>query len=219
MQVPPAVIAEDFDRIARAMRDRPDRVDPIVAELVAAVAPGERVLDAGCGGGALARHLAARGAAVTAIDVSPGMIELARGRGSHGVDFQVGDLMAWRAGGFDWIVSVATLHHLPLGAALAHLGSLLSPRGRLVIVDLFDGMRLAEAPYGLVSLLVRAARRHLQRTDPVLASAWAAHGTHDHLLSLGAIRGIYRHALPDARVRRHLGWRYSASWIKTGGGA
>src|SRR4051812_4835609 len=39
---------------------------------------GRRVLDAGCGTGYLSRQLAARGAVVTGVDVSPRMIALAR---------------------------------------------------------------------------------------------------------------------------------------------
>ena len=39
---------------------------------------GARVLDVGCGGGLLAESLARAGAKVTAIDLAPGMIEVAR---------------------------------------------------------------------------------------------------------------------------------------------
>ncbi len=47
-----------------------------VAERVAL--EGVRVLDVGCGGGLLAESLARAGAQVTAIDLAPGMIEVAR---------------------------------------------------------------------------------------------------------------------------------------------
>ncbi len=39
---------------------------------------GRRALDVGCGGGLLAEGLAGAGARVTAIDLAPGMIEVAR---------------------------------------------------------------------------------------------------------------------------------------------
>src|SRR5262249_36982230 len=44
------------------------------------VRPGTRVLDVGCGVGRWSRHLAARGASVTGIDLSPTMITEARRR-------------------------------------------------------------------------------------------------------------------------------------------
>src|SRR5918999_3200494 len=51
------------------------------------------VLDAGCGEGYLARILAARGARVTGIDLSPRLIDLARQKESDGViTYHVADL-------------------------------------------------------------------------------------------------------------------------------
>src|SRR5215831_3684824 len=44
------------------------------------VAPGTRVLDVGCGVGRWSRLLAARGAVVTGVDLSPTMIDQARRR-------------------------------------------------------------------------------------------------------------------------------------------
>ena len=54
---------------------------------------GKVVLDAGCGEGLLARILAARGAHVTGIDLSPRLIELAREQDGDGaIDYRVADL-------------------------------------------------------------------------------------------------------------------------------
>ncbi len=49
---------------------------------------GMRVLDVGCGTGALALRLAERGASVTGIDASAGMIEVARGRAEKREDLE-----------------------------------------------------------------------------------------------------------------------------------
>jgi 2-polyprenyl-6-hydroxyphenyl methylase/3-demethylubiquinone-9 3-methyltransferase len=55
-------------------------LNPVRARFVAerATLSGARVLDVGCGGGLLAEALARAGAKVTAIDLAPGMIEVAR---------------------------------------------------------------------------------------------------------------------------------------------
>ena len=63
------------------------RVGSFVAELGAAALdlldpqPGERILDVGCGGGALTCQIVARGADVVGIDSSPEMVEAARAQG------------------------------------------------------------------------------------------------------------------------------------------
>jgi ubiquinone/menaquinone biosynthesis C-methylase UbiE len=56
------------------------RVDPLREALVQAVPHGSRVLEIGCGTGAVTRRLIDRGARVTALDQNPAMIEQARER-------------------------------------------------------------------------------------------------------------------------------------------
>ncbi|MAE96925.1 MAG: hypothetical protein CL910_19935 [Deltaproteobacteria bacterium] len=56
------------------------RVDRLHEALAAAVPEGARVLEVGCGTGAVTRRLVARGAQVTALDQSPEMLEQARRR-------------------------------------------------------------------------------------------------------------------------------------------
>jgi magnesium-protoporphyrin O-methyltransferase len=81
---------------------------------------GQRVLDAGCGTGALAVEAAKRGADVVAIDLSPTLIKLAEERlpaqlaadGSKGrVQFKVSDMLAPDLGTFDWVVAMDSLIH------------------------------------------------------------------------------------------------------------
>ncbi len=77
---------------------------------------GRRVLDAGCGTGALAVALARRGAEVVAIDLSPNLVEVARDRlpndlGNGSVDFRVGDMLEPDLGRFDHVVAMDSLIH------------------------------------------------------------------------------------------------------------
>ncbi|MEY2883040.1 MAG: hypothetical protein RL490_764 [Pseudomonadota bacterium] len=76
---------------------------------------GRRILDAGCGTGALAIEAARRGADVVGIDVSPQLISIAVERAPkdvHGkVQFLSGDMLDPKLGHFDHIVSMDVLIH------------------------------------------------------------------------------------------------------------
>lgn len=76
---------------------------------------GTRLLDAGCGTGALSLEAARRGAEVVAIDVSPTLIGLARERtarvGPGRIDFRVGDMLDPSLGRFDHVVAMDSLIH------------------------------------------------------------------------------------------------------------
>ncbi len=76
---------------------------------------GARLLDAGCGTGALSIEAARRGAQVTAIDLSPTLIDLARERAptdlAGSIDFRVGDMVSPELGTFDHVVAMDSLIH------------------------------------------------------------------------------------------------------------
>lgn len=77
---------------------------------------GCRLLDAGCGTGALSVEAAKRGASVVAIDLSATLVQLARERlpndlGLGHVDFRVGDMLDPALGSFDYVVAMDSLIH------------------------------------------------------------------------------------------------------------
>ena len=76
---------------------------------------GLRVLDAGCGTGALAVEAARRGAHVVAIDVSASLVDIARERAPKGmtgeIDWRAGDMMSPDLGDFDHVVAMDSLIH------------------------------------------------------------------------------------------------------------
>jgi magnesium-protoporphyrin O-methyltransferase len=76
---------------------------------------GVRILDAGCGTGALAVEAAKRGAQVTAIDLSPQLVAVARERLPAGLDitFLSGDMLDPELGSFDYVVAMDSIIHYP----------------------------------------------------------------------------------------------------------
>ena len=99
---------------------------------------GRQVLDAGCGEGYLARALAARGANVTGIDLSPRLIELARAKDpADTIDYQAADLsqpLPASAGRFDAAGSYLVLNDVrDYRGFAATLAASLAPGGRLAL--------------------------------------------------------------------------------------
>ncbi len=76
---------------------------------------GVTILDAGCGTGALAVEAAKRGAKVTAIDLSPQLVAVARERLPAGLDvtFLSGDMLDPELGVFDYVIGMDSIIHYP----------------------------------------------------------------------------------------------------------
>ena len=95
---------------------------------------GRRVLDAGCGTGALAVEAARRGAEVVAVDISPTLIGYAEERaGEVGVTFLAGDMLDPALGEFDHVVAMDSLIHYR-AADMARMLAVLAPRVRRSIL-------------------------------------------------------------------------------------
>jgi malonyl-CoA O-methyltransferase len=120
--------------------------EPVVREALADVS-GLAVLDLGCGTGRHALWLAGRGAAVTAVDFSEGMMEKARAKpGADRVRFVAHDLhepLPFADGSFDLVVSGLVLEHLgDLDAFFAGAHRVLRPGGRAVVSGMHPAMFL-----------------------------------------------------------------------------
>lgn len=220
---PPAVIREDFDRIALLSREtwnQNNHYHPFLLRQIPS--PCREALDIGCGKGAFSRLLAGRSDRVTAVDHSPEMIRIARERSAQysNIDYQTADILAWPwpENHFECIVSIATLHHLPLEEILRRCVSALTVGGTLVVLDLYKESSIADylasALAVPVSAGLRIARTGRLRDPRTVREAWAQHGKHEHYLTLGEVSGVCARILPGAKVRRHLLWRYSLVWRK-----
>jgi len=99
----------------------------------------ERALDVGCGEGTLTRELRGRVARVTGIDRDPALIALADAASGAGeIEYVCADFMthAFEPASFDFIASVAALHHMDEAAALARMAGLLAPGGCLALLGI-----------------------------------------------------------------------------------
>jgi len=123
---------------------------------------GLRILDAGCGTGALAVEAARRGAEVVAIDLSPTLVQLARERMPHDlgagrITFCSGDMLDSGLGHFDHVVGMDSLIHYERHDVVRAIGAL-APRTRGSIVFTF-------APRTPLLATMRLVGRLLPRSD------------------------------------------------------
>lgn len=99
----------------------------------------ESVLDVGCGtGNLLSEVLKRKKVAVAGIDISEGMIEVARKRLGESADLRVGDSerLPWENGSFDIVTCTESFHHYPNPkAVLLEMKRVLKPRGKIIIAD------------------------------------------------------------------------------------
>jgi len=108
---------------------------PAILSMVGDVA-GLRVLDAGCGGGAHSVVLAERGAILTGVDLSAGLLDIARHRLAGRARLLVADLnepLPFEDGAFDLIVASLVMHYLAdWSRPLSEFNRLLPKGGHLV---------------------------------------------------------------------------------------
>jgi 2-polyprenyl-3-methyl-5-hydroxy-6-metoxy-1,4-benzoquinol methylase len=222
-----ATVQADFDRIALLSNKDVDEgwnhnnhYHRFLLEQVPARCT--EALDIGCGAGQFARLLASRAEHVLALDLSPQMIRLARERstGFASIDFEAADVLSrsFSPEQFDYIVSVAALHHMPMEAILLKMKKALAKGGTLAVLDIYKA-RFSDLFVNLVAIPANLYMQRVKngRRPPASAEARAAmkeHGAHDSYLTLSEVHQMCEDLLPGARVRRHLFWRYSIVWTK-----
>jgi demethylmenaquinone methyltransferase/2-methoxy-6-polyprenyl-1,4-benzoquinol methylase len=110
---------------------------------LARVGPGSRALDVATGTGDLAIELAARGAEVTGLDFSDGMLELARAK-APGLDWVQGDALElpYGDGEFDAVtVGFGARNFSDLGRGVAEMVRVTRPGGRVVVLEITTPQR------------------------------------------------------------------------------
>ncbi|WP_100365814.1 class I SAM-dependent methyltransferase [Diaminobutyricimonas aerilata] len=176
---------------------------------------GDTAVDVGCGTGNMVERLARVFPRVIGIepDAPTAAIAARRFRGSPVVEIEHRAFGAEPRRGCDFIVFVASLHHMPLEPSLIAARDALRPGGRIVIVGVARESR-GDTVRSLVSLalnplvgLVRHPARVEHPPPHMLAPAV------DAVESFEEIRAVAERVLPGIRMPRRLFWRYTASWV------
>jgi SAM-dependent methyltransferase len=171
-----------------------------------------RALDVGCGEGLLAQELRALVPQVVGIDRDEGSVTRARTRFPLGAHYVLGDFMAYpfEPASFDFISSVASLHHMDESAALDRMRALLRPGGRLVVIGLARSSWPRDGVVDVAGMVANHAhKRSKAEVEDGSPKIWPPPHTYRQTRRL-ALR-----ALPGARYRRHLLWRYSLVWTNS----
>jgi 2-polyprenyl-6-hydroxyphenyl methylase/3-demethylubiquinone-9 3-methyltransferase len=219
-----------FDRLAARWWDPDGESRPLhdlnpvrfayVAERVAL--RGARALDVGCGGGLLSEALARAGADVTAIDLAPAVLDVARlhlHESGVKVDYRevaVEALAADVPGAFDVVTCMEMLEHVPdPGSVIRACASLLRPGGKLFLSTLNRtpaafGAAILGAEY-LLHLLPRGTHQYAQFLRPSeIAGELRASG-----LVLDDLSGLaYNPLTRRARLTANVAVNYLACAIK-----
>jgi SAM-dependent methyltransferase len=157
----------------------------------AEVGPGERVLDVGCGTGNAALLAAMRGAAVTGVDLSARLLDVAAGRAAAaGIEgtWRTGDATALPVpdGAFDATLSVfGVIFARPPEEAVAELVRVTAPDGRIVLTTW-----TSDGPVAAGSAVLRSAMAE--------AAAEAATAGRDATAGEGAVSADQGRASADA---------------------
>ncbi len=203
-------LADGFDLWARTFGV--ERFEPFVKGL-----PGRAcsVLDAGCGTGILAVHMADHVDRIVGMDISRAMLAVAERRRADSrktnVEFVAGDLQSIPFGdaSFDCVISSAALYNTRLPVSLPELRRVLKPGGRILIADLVQRRpwldrrpawavlrALAAAPGHAANLGVRTMLRILSfRTS----RGWVSHYVRPKLTP-SEFREGYSRDLPGCRI-------------------
>jgi len=159
---------EPVSKIRSSVRAGRDSMRAAILGFLPTDLSGLRVLDAGCGTGALSVAAAERGADVVAIDLSATLVALAKERlpsrlNAGRIDFKLGDMSDAALGEFDHVVAMDSLIHYDCDDAIEVLAGFAGRTSRSIIFTF--------APRTPALTLMHAVGRVFPRADRAPAIA------------------------------------------------
>ena len=177
-------------------------------EQAAGALAGKAAVDIGCGGGLLTEALAARGAAVTGIDLAEDLLAAARAHLKHSklkVDYRAvaaEALAAERPGAFDLVTCLEMLEHVPDPASVVAACARLAKPGAPIVFSTINrnpkawALAIVAAEY-VLGLLPRGTHDYAKLIRPSELARWAEAAG----LEVVEIRGLtYNPLLKSARL-------------------
>ena len=167
-------------RIRASVRAGRDQMRATLVSWLGEDLRGKRILDAGCGTGALAVEAARLGAQVVAIDLSPTLVNLARERIpadiAHLVEFHSGDMLDKNLGQFDHVVAMDSIIHYQTEDAVAALAQLAQRTTRSMVFTFAPRTPLLAAMHSVGRLFPRSDRSPAltPASEPVLRTGLLA---------------------------------------------
>lgn len=217
-------VAALYDRVFADIRVRSDEWRWLDARVPA----GARVLDVGCGNGALLNLLSPRIASGVGVDASAGMIgkarERAAGRGNLRFEVIDGPTLPVEDGSVDVVISLLSFRYLDWDPIMREFSRVLAPGGKLLVVD------MVAAPVGLRELprllrdkgrqlaqRVRHRRYYGELARMVGDRRWQDMLRYNPIRAIHELRWYFQSRFPGGTVETlNLGWHARVLAFDTG---
>lgn len=217
-------VAALYDEVFADIRVRGDEW----AWLDARVPAGARVLDVGCGNGALLGLLAPRLASGVGVDASPRMIDRARARNAGHTHLRFepidGPRLPLPDASVDVVISLLSFRYLDWDPIMQEFARVLAPGGRLLVVDMVAApLATRELPRLLrdkarqLGQRVRHRRYHQNLARMVRDPRWHDMLRYNPIRAVHELRWYFASRFPAATVETlNLGWHARVLAFDTG---
>ncbi|MTI47890.1 class I SAM-dependent methyltransferase [Sporosalibacterium faouarense] len=213
-------IINSFNRIA-LLEDKWDHNQQYEKLLIREISNQDRTaLDIGCGTGEFAQKLSKKVQGVYGIDLSPVMIEEAIKRHNEdNIQYNIQDFDEISEDvKYDYIVSIATFHHLNLERALPKIVRLLKENGKLIVLDLYEREGIVDRILDCIAIPANYFLRVLKNgksVDDEEKAAWEEHSHLDEYMTFKELSNVYKEYLSkEIKLKRLLFWRYMLVYEK-----